>query len=110
MRNWMPYSAGLAPFASVKQASTDPCATILSQGETHEPSPQYAAIHALQLHSKPEASHSNAKHKGQYSRWRRITPFCGQRTLYHASHVACAKNFNFELFIFKKSNRIGMNN
>ena len=108
----MPYSADLAPFASVKQASTDPCATILSQGETHEPFPQYAAIHALQLHSKPEASHSNAKHKGQYSRWRRITPFLWPADLVSCiTCVACAKNFNFELFIFKKSRgRIGMNN
>jgi len=39
-------------FASAMQAHTDPHTTVFSQGQNnHTPSPRYAAIHALQLHS-----------------------------------------------------------
>jgi len=53
--------------ASAKQAITNSYATVFSQGRNnHAPSQKYAAIHALQLHSMPEAS--------SYSLFKWLTP------------------------------------
>ena len=53
----MPCSTGLATFATVKQACESLRATVFLQGQkNHAPSTRYAAIHALQLRSKLEAS------------------------------------------------------
>ena len=60
------------------------CYSLFSQGQYHlTPWPWYAAIHALQLRSKLEASsyiatdHSNGQHQDQYSRWRHEAMFSG---------------------------------
>ena len=57
VHNWVSCSTGLAMLARAKQGRANPHATVFSQGQNnHAPSLQYAAIYAVQLHSKPEAS------------------------------------------------------
>ena len=91
MYSRVPCSIGLAMLASAKQAPANPCANVFSQAcKNPAPSPQYAAIHALQLCSKQEAAvtgRSNGHHQDQYSRQRHGDTFSGLWTSYHTFHV-----------------------
>ena len=92
------------------------CYSLFTRTKQHTLSPRYAAIHALQLRSKPEASMQllavrMVNNGTSESRWRHGTNVFGPADL--VSCIACVpathaqKALNFELRLFKKC-RVGI--